>query len=291
MPPKAPKNGVSVVAIIAWVVVALICIQGYFLIQKKMAKPPVVKPVVVKVVPKPVKPKPQVKPGVTPRLTIVIDDWGYNSYHCKNLEAINAPLGVAILPNLPYTRAVIDCAKAAGKDPMLHLPIEPHVYREAYSSDYILKTDMAQAAVKKLLVKIFSEMPGVVGVNNHIGSKGTEDPVLMTTVLTEIKRRKLFFVDSLTSEQSVCGEVARKLKMRIAVRDVFLDNRNERQYIERQFMIAERLAIKNGHALIIGHDRALTLQIIKEQVDKLTQEGFEFIPVKEYISLYDDTRN
>jgi polysaccharide deacetylase 2 family uncharacterized protein YibQ len=174
---------------------------------------------------------------------------------------------------------------------MLHLPIEPHVYREAYSSDYILKTDMAQAAVKKLLVKIFSEMPGVVGVNNHIGSKGTEDPVLMTTVLTEIKRRKLFFVDSLTSEQSVCGEVARKLKMRIAVRDVFLDNRNERQYIERQFMIAERLAIKNGHALIIGHDRALTLQIIKEQVDKLTQEGFEFIPVKEYISLYDDTRN
>jgi hypothetical protein len=134
-------------------------------------------------------------------------------------------------------------------------------------------------------------MPGVVGVNNHIGSKGTEDPVLMTTVLTEIKRRGLFFVDSLTSEQSVCSSVAKKLKMRIAVRDVFLDNRNERPSIERQFMIAERLAMKNGYALIIGHDRALTLQIIKEQVDKLTKEGVEFIPVKEYIRLYEDPRN
>jgi hypothetical protein len=291
MPPKAPKNRVSVVAIIAWVIVALICIQGYFLIQKHMAKPPVVKPVVVKPVPKPVKPRPPVKPGAAPRLTIVIDDWGYNSSHCKNLESINAPLGVAVLPNLPYSKTVIDCAKAAGKDPMLHLPIEPHVYRESYSAGYILKTDMPQPAVKKLLAKIFSEMPGVVGVNNHIGSKGTEDPVLMTTVLTEIKRRGLFFVDSLTSEQSVCSSVAKKLKMRIAVRDVFLDNRNERPSIERQFMIAESLAMKNGYALIIGHDRALTLQIIKEQVDKLTKEGVEFIPVKEYIRLYEDPRN
>jgi len=291
MPPKTPKSGVSFVAIIVWIIIALVCIQGYFLIQKKLTKPPVVKPVVVKPVSKPVKPKPVVKTGVAPRLTIVIDDWGYNSSHCKSLESINAPLGIAVLPNLTYSKAVIDCAKADGKDPMLHLPIEPHVYRESYSSDYILKTDMSQPTVKKLLVKIFAEMPGVVGVNNHIGSKGTEDPVLMTTVLSEIKRRGLFFVDSLTSEQSVCSSVARKLKMRIAVRDVFLDNRNERPYIERQFMIAERLAMKNGYALIIGHDRALTLQIIKEQVDKLAKEGFEFIPVKEYIRLYENTRN
>jgi polysaccharide deacetylase 2 family uncharacterized protein YibQ len=221
----------------------------------------------------------------------VLDDWGYNSYHCKNLESINAPLGVAVLPNLPFSQAVIDCARAAGKEPMLHLPLEPHVYREKYSPDYVLRTDMSPADIKKMLTKIFAEMPGVVGVNNHMGSKGTEDPALMTEVLSEIKRRKLFFVDSLTSERSICGEVAKKLKMRIAARDVFLDNRNERQYIERQFAIAERLARKNGHVLIIGHDRALTLQVIKEQVDRLIKEGFEFIPVKEYVGLYEDTRN
>jgi polysaccharide deacetylase 2 family uncharacterized protein YibQ len=291
MPVKIPKNGVSVVAIIAWVIVALICIQGYFLIQKKLAKPPVVKPAVIKPVPVVVKPKPVVKPGVAPRVSIVIDDWGYNSYHCKVLGSINAPLGIAILPNLPYSKVVIDCAKAAGKDPMLHLPIEPHVYRESYSSDYVLKTDMAPADAKKMLLKIFAEMPGVVGVNNHMGSKGTEDRTLMTMVLEEIKKRKLFFVDSLTSERSVCGEVAKKLKMRIAVRDVFLDNRNERASIEGEFLSAEHLARKNGHVLIIGHDRALTLQIIKEQVDKMTKEGFEFVPVKEYIRLYEDPRN
>jgi polysaccharide deacetylase 2 family uncharacterized protein YibQ len=291
MSAKTPKKGPSSIAIVAWVIVALICIQGYFLIQKGMMKPPPTKAVPVKPQLAVKKPKPEVKPGMKPRISIVIDDWGYNSYHCKMLESINASVGVAILPNQPFSNAVIDCAKAAGKEPMLHLPLEPHVYREKYSPDYVLRTDMPPSEQKKMLAKIFAEMPGVMGVNNHMGSKGTEDEALMTMVLNEIKRRKLFFVDSLTSERSVCGEVSRKLKMRIAVRDVFLDNRNERPYIERQFAIAERLARKNGHALIIGHDRALTLQIIKEQVDKLTKDGFEIIPVKDYVMLYEDTRN
>jgi polysaccharide deacetylase 2 family uncharacterized protein YibQ len=134
---------------------------------------------------------------------------------------------------------------------------------------------------------ILADMPGIVGVNNHTGSKGTEDPELMTIVLSELKRRGLFFVDSYTSDRSVCGEVAAKLKMRIARRDVFLDNRNERAAIERQFAIAARIARNDGHVLVIGHDRALTLQIIKEQVKKLQAQGFEFIPVREYIRQYE----
>jgi hypothetical protein len=130
-------------------------------------------------------------------------------------------------------------------------------------------------------------MPGVVGVNNHTGSLGTEDDALMTVVLAELKRRGLFFLDSFTSDKSVCGQVAAKLHMRIGRRDVFLDNRNERAAIEKEFADAARIAKSRGYVLVIGHDRALSLQIIAEQVKKLQALGYQFISVREYIKTYD----
>ena len=80
------------------------------------------------------------------------------------------------------------------------------------------------------------------GVSNHMGSKATEDRELMTTILAELKRRRLFFVDSVTSDRSVCAPVAAALKIPFARREVFLDNRNERKAIERQFAEAAAIA-------------------------------------------------
>ncbi|NTV29190.1 MAG: divergent polysaccharide deacetylase family protein [Candidatus Omnitrophica bacterium] len=218
---------------------------------------------------------------------MVIDDWGYNRSHCKLMADIPAPLGIAVLPHLPFSNDIVQCALENGKEPMLHLPLEPHNMREAFEADYLLTTKMSPSVVKKQLAKILKEMPGVVGVNNHTGSQGTEDEALMTLILAELKRRGLFFLDSFTSDRSQCGVAARKLKMRIARRDVFLDNRNEREAIESEFASAARIAKRQGHALIIGHDRALTLQIIKEQVKKLQAQGYEFIGVQEYIRQYE----
>jgi polysaccharide deacetylase 2 family uncharacterized protein YibQ len=126
-------------------------------------------------------------------------------------------------------------------------------------------------------------MNGVVGVNNHQGSKGSESEGLMTVVLKELKKRKLFFLDSKTSAKTKGPLVAERLKIRIGVRDVFLDNRNERKAIELEFARGVELARRNGYSLMIGHDRVLTLKIIAEQMKKLKTEGFEFISVAEYI--------
>ena len=293
MKPGSPQNGFKGGPFIiagVWILFAVICIQGYFLCFKKEGglwkgrKPP--QEISRKVPAKPT------KPVLTQAyMAVVLDDWGYNRTHCKYLEAINVPLGVAILPELPYSTEVIACAKAAGKEPMLHLPMEPHKLVDKYPPKYLLTTEMSVATLKTLLANILKDMPGIVGVNNHMGSKATEDAVLMKTVLEELKKRGLFFVDSFTSEQSVGADVAKNLKIKIVRRDVFLDNRNERGAIEWQFAAAVRLAKKKGYALVIGHDRELTLKIIKEQTDKLRQEGIEFLPVKEYIRRYEYSRN
>ncbi|MBF0123603.1 MAG: divergent polysaccharide deacetylase family protein [Candidatus Omnitrophica bacterium] len=293
----SPRNGFKggpFIIIGVWILFAVICIQGYFLCFKKDGGLWKVKRPSQGTSRKiPIKPlKPKGKPVVTQAyMAIVLDDWGYNRTHCKYLEAIKVPLGIAILPELPFSTEVIACAKASGKEPMIHLPMEPHKPDATYPAGYHLTTEMSVPELKKLLDKRFQEMPGIVGVNNHTGSKATESPIVMKVVLNEIKRRGLFFIDSVTSEQSVGMDVAKSLNMKIAKRNVFLDNRNERGAIEWQFASAVRMARKRGFALVIGHDRELTLKIIKEQTDKLRQEGIEFLPVKEYIKRYEYSGN
>lgn len=286
------KAGLSPIAIIIWVLITVVCIQGFFLFGKQYAEKAKAK--VTDVLKKTAKTQPgttspvpaqsRKKAGpVVGRIAIVLDDWGYNKTHCSYLAAMPEPVGVAVLPHLPYSHDVIACAKESGKAPMLHLPLEPFNHKEMFDAGYVLTTDMTPAEAKKTLVKILDEMPGVVGVNNHTGSKGSEDEELMTLVLSEVNRRGLFFLDSVTSQKTVGAKVAARLKMRIAKRDVFLDNRNERAAIEHQFDQLASDAREKGFALAIGHDRVLTMQILTEQMKKLTNEGFEFVSVKDYI--------
>jgi hypothetical protein len=282
----------SPLIIFVWVLLAIICIQGYFILTRKSVE---VKPVKVQgsVVPvvtrKPVKPvlakQPFVKkPGEsTRRIAVVIDDWGYNDSHCKYLAMMPRPAGIAILPGLQYSQEIIKCALDNGKQPMLHLPLEPYNHKEMFDKEYVLTTAMSASALKATISRVMDEMKGVVGVNNHTGSKGSESELVVSTVLSEVKSRGLFFVDSVTSERSLFGNVAARLKMHIARRDVFLDNRNERVAIEQQFAEAAKIARINGFALVIGHDRVLSLQIIIEQMKKLSSEGYDFVSVPEYI--------
>jgi polysaccharide deacetylase 2 family uncharacterized protein YibQ len=276
-PAKNNKNGAPWPVMVIWVLVAVVCIQGYLLFTKKPVvvrpKPPITRPVV----------KLPAATKVIGKIAVVLDDWGYNSYHCKYLQNIDAPVTAAILPNLPFSKQVLACARAAGQEAILHLPLEPYANNDKYPRDYILTTKMSSKELTVLLKKILDEFPGISGVNNHMGSKATEDPRVMTIVMTEIKKRGLFFVDSVTSSRSVCPQVAQEIKIPFARRVVFLDNRNERVSIERSFAEGARIAREKGFALIIGHDRELTLKILAEQITKLKQQGYQFLSVKDLI--------
>ncbi len=216
-------------------------------------------------------------------IAIILDDWGYNESHCENLAQIEAPVTVAVLPHLSHSIDVANCAFQQKKEVMLHFPMEPHWNQDEYPKDYIVRTTMPKAKVIELLDKALKSVPHAVGVNNHMGSKATEDRRLMSIVFESLRDRKLFFVDSYVTAESVCGELAREVKLPFVRRDVFLDKQNERRYIEKQFELLAKEAREKGYAVGIGHDRVLTLEIVKEQTKLLRQQGFRIITVQELI--------
>ncbi len=275
------QNNTPWPVILVWILVAVVAIQGYLLFNKKRPAPPP-KPPITKPEKKPLV-KPSLPKGVQGRVAIVLDDWGFNRSHCKYLKTLGVPVAPAVMPNLQYSKDIIECAIAAGQEPMLHLPLEPYVNKDIYPRGYILTTWMSQKEVLKLLRKILSEYPGIVGVNNHMGSKATENKPMMMTIINELKKHNLFFVDSVTSVHSICPAVAKDVGIPFTRRDVFLDNRNERASIERAFEEGMKIAHEKGFVLLIGHDRALTLQVLQGMIHKYKEQGYEFLSVKDYI--------
>jgi len=219
-------------------------------------------------------------PGIGGKIAIIIDDWGQSTANCKYLREIPEALAVSILPGLRHTRDVAACAKLNHKLTMLHLPLEAYHNNDLYPSDYIIKTSMKPSLVSKIIDDDLEQLPSVEGVNNHMGSKATEDSSLMRIILKKLKSRGLFFVDSMTAHHTVCAWLADEMGVTFGKRDVFLDNVNTREAITKQIMALAQKARRRGYAVAIGHDRHLTMQVLKEEIPLLEAQGFEFVSIK-----------
>jgi hypothetical protein len=144
-----------------------------------------------------------------------------------------------------------------------------------------IKTSMGEEEIRNIIAKDLSSLSNVRGVSNHMGSKATSDAKTMEVVFNDLKRRRLFFLDSYVTSNSKCQEIALKSGIHFAKRDIFLDNNNDKKYIKKQLYRLKEKARLNGYAIGIGHDRKNTLSALREAIPDLEKEGYEFVFVSE----------
>jgi len=196
----------------------------------------------------------------TPCLAVVIDDMGQSLVQARQLlDIMGSDLTWSILPFSSRTREVVQLAADNGLEYLLHVPMEPKRYPHIDPGPGGILVDMSQEQIRAILANNLDQVPGAAGANNHMGSRLTEDARCMQVILEEIKSRRLFFMDSVTSPDSKVRDIAQDLGVPVAFRDVFLDNRQDVQAILVQLHKAERLALKTGRAVAIGHPYPETL--------------------------------
>lgn len=218
----------------------------------------------------------------TPKLVIVIDDVGYNTAELEPLLRFPGPITFAILPQLDYSVKALGMIKKAGKEAILHQPMEPE--GDDNPGPGAILTGMGDDEIRRVLRNNLQSLKGVRGANNHMGSKATSDSRVMNLVMQEMKGTGLFFLDSKTTAKSVVRETADILNMPFAERSVFLDNTQERESIMEAFREGMAKAEKQGHAVMIGHVWSHELaDILLEVYPQALEEGFEFLSVTDLI--------
>lgn len=211
-------------------------------------------------------------------IALIFDDVGMNARHTQGLIDIKAPITLSFLPYAPNVQRQVRAARAAGHEVMLHLPMEA-LDVDAHPGPNALMLDLTAAEIADALKLNLDSFTGYIGINNHMGSKFTQDRAAMKIVLDEIKQRDLIFVDSLTSADSIAGRMAASMDILSGTRDVFLDNTDTPEAIMTEFARLEGLARKHGTAIAIGHPRANTLVALRQWLVKVENSEFMVVPL------------
>ena len=204
------------------------------------------------------------------KLAIVIDDVGYHLKEDAAIFAMPREISVAIIPAAPHARARNQEAKFQGRDILIHMPMQP--VSAVKIEDGGLHLGMSSAQVNDRVNTAKNIVNYAIGMNNHMGSAATADPQLMTYLMTALKEKHLFFLDSRTIGKSVAGKIAKEQGVRSLDRHIFLDDSNELADVQHQFQAAIQYARKHGTAIAIGHPRPNTIAVLQSGINNLPED-------------------
>jgi polysaccharide deacetylase 2 family uncharacterized protein YibQ len=215
-------------------------------------------------------------------LSIIIDDIGPNLNRAKEFWKISDNITLSIIPFLRDSKKISQYAQKHHYHVMLHLPMEP--YAPIENSINFLLVNMDNKTFIKKIAQFFNFLPYFEGVNNHMGSKLTCNREKMELFFKHFDKNK-FFIDSKTAKCTIAGKIAMQYNIKSGIRDFFIDNKKDFSEILDNLVKAEKLALKKGFAIAIGHPGIKTLQALSVFIaDK--DKNLIIIPVKYGLEIF-----
>ena len=219
------------------------------------------------------------KPFDGPVIALVIDDLGLNRSNTRRTIELPGPLTLALMTYAEGLQEFAESARSNGHELLVHFPMAPRDPRYDPGPN-ALRADLGKDELARRLEWGLSRFQGYVGINNHMGSGFTTSIPGMAQVMLELKARGLLYLDSLTVPGAVGAPLADRIGVPFAKRDVFIDNDFEdRDAIRRQLQQLERIALRRGGAIGIGHPHDATLEELAIWLPEVQKRGFKLVPV------------
>ncbi|MGA1932923.1 divergent polysaccharide deacetylase family protein [Arcobacter sp. YIC-464] len=211
-----------------------------------------------------------------PKIVIMIDDVS-SSRQKKAILDIGYKVNMAFLPP---TKGHPNSAEIAQDLPfhMIHFPMQASSKFKGAEKKTLKVTDTYEE-IEQRVKNLRKWYPNAVFTNNHTGSVFTQNEEAMDKLFRALKKYNFIFVDSRTTSKSVAKQMAEKYNMPYIVRNTFIDNVKEYDYIQNQLKKAISIAKKRGYAIAIGHPHSMTIKVLRESKHLL--EGLEPIFVNE----------
>lgn len=223
-------------------------------------------------------------PAAQARLAVVIDDVGYEMGAVRELLEIDAPLSFAVIPHQRHSRRAAEMVHRRGREVLVHVPMEPLEYPRHDPGEGALLSSMDAGELRRTLGEALDAVPHARGLSNHMGSRLTANLPAMRTLMQVLGERRLYFLDSRTAAGSVALQAAREASVASLERDVFLDARRERGFVEEQLRRAVERARRRGRAVAIGHPHPATLEVLRRELPRLRSRGVRLVFASELAS-------
>jgi polysaccharide deacetylase 2 family uncharacterized protein YibQ len=217
------------------------------------------------------------------RVAIVIDDLGQNLEAARQLLELPYPLTFSVLPRLAHSQETAEEAHHAGREVMVHLPMEPEPGSRVAAGEGAIQVGMPSRQVLQIVDADVAAVPYARGANNHMGSRATADRALMMAVMKALADRRMYFVDSRTTAHTVAFDMARSVGIPAFYRSVFLDDTETTDSTLGQLRELCGVVRRQGAALAIGHPYPTTLAALKRFLPELEREDIELVPASQLV--------
>lgn len=216
--------------------------------------------------------------GQTSKIVIIIDDMGLARSNSHAIIDLPAPLTLAFLPYADRLEEFTGPALEKGHELIIHVPMEPMGVGHNLGPAG-LTTKLSKEEFKAILNNhVFPSFTGYVGINNHMGSRLTQNKQAMGWVMEELKARGLYFVDSKTIGSSIAARTAMDYGIPFAERDVFLDHYDTYDSVMKALASLEAVAHRQGVAIAIGHPKKHTIDALRNWMPGIAGRGLELVP-------------
>lgn len=229
-----------------------------------------------------------VVPDNNARVILVIDDLGMLRSISKQFVNMDVPLTLSFLPYSPDINNQVGEAYDQGHDILVHVPMEPK--GRADPGPHALISSASSEEQMEIINYNLSQFSNYVGINNHMGSRFTEDAEAVDRLLDVVKDKGLMVLDSKTTPKSLLEDMAYAKNIPVAGNDIFLDNVRTVEAINAQLSELERMALATGTAVAIGHPYPQTVTALKRWIPTLARKGITIVPISQTIKeKYGDT--
>ncbi len=223
-------------------------------------------------------------------LSIIIDDFGYfGGSLLDEFLTLNKAITFAILPDLAYSKEVMQKAYNQGRETIIHVPMEPETYPKDDPGKNAIYVDLSENEIKKRMKKFIKQLPLCIGVNNHMGSLATQHENVMRPVLEVLKANDMCFIDSRTSAKTVGCTLAEEMEVPTCQRDIFLDSGEYPDRVAAKTENILELALRTNKIIVISHAKKGSLEELKQILKDLEGNNIKLVPVtnivlpKEYV--------
>ena len=220
-------------------------------------------------------------PNGGPKLAIIMDDISTNA-QASELKKLSIKVTPSIFPPEKEHPKSAELAKEFSVY-MVHLPLQALNYTNEKANT--LRTGDSKEKISQRIKDIKKDFKGVKYINNHTGSGFTSDFKSTLALLDELKNSEIYFIDSLTTNKSTVLDASKKLGLKYAYRDVFLDNEQNVSKILKMINNAVAVAKKDGVAIAICHPYKSTFEALKI-AQKDAFKGVEVVYVDKIYEYY-----
>ncbi|MCJ8324932.1 MAG: divergent polysaccharide deacetylase family protein [Rhizobiales bacterium] len=215
-----------------------------------------------------------------PRIAIMIT--GLGIHHQATKKAIDTLPGEITFGFSPYGEGLqdwINRARENGHEVILQTPMEPFDFPDNDPGPSTLLADGDPDLNMSRFKWVMSRITGYIGITNFMGAKFTSKAKAISPILSELKKRGLYYVENGVLHRSKVSELSKNINLGFAKVDVIIDDKKTIANIENSLERIEKIAASTGMAFAIGSNLPATVEHIKQWVKTLEAKGFQLVPV------------